>query len=194
MNTQTIVLTKGANIDLTKTHPGLDKIACELSWDVNPGAGSAYDLDGSAAILTANGKLVGNDKLNFVYFGNKKSPNGAVYSSGDNLTGAGDGADETIFIELSKLPADCEQIDVFVNIYQAKQRNQNFGQVPKAGIVVKDVRDGTVLAKYDLQDNYATETSVMVGSVYRKDGEWKFRAVGAGHQKEIGEFFQAYAA
>lgn len=189
-----IVLTKGANVNLTKDNPGLDKIRCELSWDANPGTGPAYDLDASAAILNANGKLLGNDKNNFIYFGNKKSPTGAVYSSGDNLTGAGDGPDETVFVELSKLPADATQVDLFVTIYQAAARRQNFGQVPKSGIALKDSRDGTVLAKYDLQENFSTETSIHIGSIYKSDSQWKFRAVGAGYAREIGDFFTAYAA
>lgn len=189
-----IVLTKGANVNLTKDNPGLDKLRCELSWDANPGTGPAYDLDASAVILNGNGKLLDANQKNFVYFGNKKSPDGSVYSSGDNLTGAGEGPDETIFIELSKLPTTAEQVDIFVTIYEAGKRHQNFGQVPKSGISMKDDRNGTVLATYDLQESFSTETALHIGSIYKKDGEWKFRAVGAGYAREIGDFFAAYAA
>lgn len=188
----TVNLTKGQNTNLTKDHPGLDKMRVELSWDANQGTGAAYDLDASAVILNANGKLLNSES--FVFFNNKKSPTGAVWSSGDNLTGAGEGADETIFVELSKLPADAIQIDVFITIFEAAKRRQNFGSVKNAKVEVKDDRNGTVIAKYDLQEDFAPETGVHTASLYKKDGEWKFRAVGAGYAREIGDFFQAYAA
>lgn len=187
-----INLSKGERIAITKDKPGLVKLRAELSWDVNKSSGPAFDLDASAAILNANGKLLSKD--HFVYFNNKKDPSGSVSSSGDNLTGAGDGADEIISIDLSKLPPDAAQIDFIVNIHDAVARRQNFGQVPKAKIEIKSDADNAVLAHYDLEENFSSETSIHPGSLYKKDGEWSFKAVGAGYTRNLNDFFTAYAA
>ncbi len=186
-------MTKGERVSLTKDNPGLSVLRVELSWDAKKsGGGADFDLDASAFLLNSNGKLAKDDNL--VYFRNKVSPCASVKSSGDNLTGAGDGPDETLFVDLTKVPADVESIDFIINIYDAVARKQNFGQVPKAAI--KIVEDGTnkVLANYDLEENFSAETSLHPATIYRKDGGWSFKAVGAGYQRDLGGYLSNYKA
>ena len=174
-------LFKGQKVDLTKGNPGLSKIVVGLGWDINKyDGGSAFDLDAAAFMLGANGK-VQNDK-DFVFYNNLKHSSGSVQHMGDNLTGAGDGDDEQIKIELSKVPASIEKIAFTVTIHEAEQRKQNFGQVSNAYIHVFDEANNKDLIRYDLGEDFSVETAVVVAELYRHAGEWKFNAVGAGFQ------------
>ena len=176
-----INLFKGQKVDLTKGNPGLSKIIIGLGWDVNKyDGGSAFDLDAAAFMLTANGK-VQNDS-DFVFYNNLKHSSGSVQHMGDNLTGAGDGDDEQIKIDLSKVPANVEKIAFTVTIHEAEQRRQNSGQVSNAFIHVFNEVKNTDLIRYDLGEDFSIETAVVVAELYRSSGEWKFNAIGSGFQ------------
>ena len=160
-------LKKGQKVDLTKGNPGLSKIMVGLGWDVNRyDGGHDFDLDASAFLLGANGK-VANDS-NFVFYSNPADPSGAVRYGGDNRTGAGEGDDETIFFT--------------VTIYDAAERRQNFGQVSNAYVRVVDESTGMELIRYDLEEDFSIETAIVVAEIYRHNGEWKFNAIGSGFQ------------
>lgn len=174
-------LTKGQKVDLTKTNPGLTKIIVGLGWDVNKyDGGSDFDLDAAAFLAGDNGK-VAND-ADFIFYGNKKHASGSVIHTGDNLTGEGEGDDEQLKVDLSKVPAEITKIDFTVTIYDADTRHQNFGQVSNAYIRVVNETTGEELIHYDLGEDYSIETAVIVGELYRNNGEWKFNAIGSGFQ------------
>ena len=174
-----ISLKKGQKVDLTKTNPGLKEILIGLGWDINKyDGGKDFDLDSSVFLLGANGKVASDD--DFVFYGNLKHKSGAVEHMGDNLTGAGEGDDEQIKIDLSKVPADVEKIDFTVTIYEAEERKQNFGQVENAFIRVVDATNNKELIRYDLGEDFSIETAVVIGELYRNKGEWKFNAIGSG--------------
>jgi len=174
-----ISLQKGQKIDLTKTNPGLSKITVGLGWDVNKyDGGSEFDLDASAFLLGASGKAE-NDS-DFIFYGNQKHPSGSVESTGDNRTGAGEGDDEQILVDLSKIPAGIQKIDFTVTIYDADKRNQNFGQVSNAYIRILDNATGAELIRYDLSEDFSIETAIIAGELYRNGSEWKFNAIGSG--------------
>ena len=175
-----ISLSKGQKVDLTKTNPGLTKVQIGLGWDVNKYDGdSAFDLDAAAFLLNSNEKV--RDQGDFIFYGNLSHASGAVVHAGDNLTGGGDGDDEQILIDLSKVPADVQKIDFTVTIYQAEERRQNFGQVSNAYIRVMD-DSRKELIRYDLGEDFSIETAVVVGELYRNGSEWKFNAIGSGFQ------------
>lgn len=174
-----ISLKKGQKVDLTKTNPGLKNILIGLGWDTNKyDGGKDFDLDSSVFLLGANGKVASDD--DFVFYGNLKHKSGAVEHLGDNLTGAGEGDDEQIKIDLSKVPAEVEKIDFTVTIYEAEERKQNFGQVENAFIRVMDATNNKELIRYDLGEDFSIETAVVIGELYRNKGEWKFNAIGSG--------------
>lgn len=176
-----INLSKGQKVDLTKGNPGLKNIMVGLGWDVNAfDSGADFDLDAAAFMLSADGKCP-TDK-EFVFYGNLKHPSDAVNHMGDNLTGDGDGDDEQIQIDLSKVPTNIEKIAFTVTIYDAETRHQNFGQVSNAFIRLVDESNGTELIRYDLGEDFSIETAVVVGELYRNNGEWKFNAIGSGFQ------------
>lgn len=172
-------LKKGQKADLTKGNPGLSRIVAGLGWDVNKYDGGAdFDLDAAAFLLGADGKVASD--ANFIYYGNLKHSSGAVEHLGDNLTGAGDGDDEQIKVDLGAVPASIEKIDFTVTIYEADERGQNFGQVSNAFIRIVDESTNTELMRFDLGEDFSIETSVVVGELYRHNGEWKFNAIGSG--------------
>lgn len=176
-----INLSKGQKVDLTKGNPGLKKIMVGLGWDVNAyDTGSDFDLDASAFLCGANGKCP-TDK-EFVFYGNLVHPSEAVQHMGDNLTGEGEGDDEQIMVDLTKIPSNIEKIDFTVTIYEAEERRQNFGQVSNAFIRIVDMSTDTELIRYDLGEDFSIETAVVVGELYRHNGEWKFNAIGSGFQ------------
>lgn len=176
-----VSLTKGQKVDLTKGNPGLSKLLIGLGWDVNKyDGGSAFDLDSAAFLLSGAGKVSGDG--DFVFYGNLKHASGSVEHMGDNLTGEGEGDDEQIKVDLSAVPASVEKIDFTVTIYEAEERRQNFGQVSNAFIRVVDESTGTELIRYDLGEDFSIETAVVVGEIYRNNGEWKFNAIGSGFQ------------
>lgn len=176
-----ISLFKGQKVDLTKGNPGLSKLLVGLGWDVNKyDGGHDFDLDTAAFLLGANGKV--RDDSDFVFYNNLKHSSGAVTHMGDNLTGAGEGDDEQIQIDLSKVPSSVEKIAFTVTIHEAESRKQNFGQVSNAYIHVIDEAKNQELIRYDLGEDFSIETAVVVGELYRQAGEWKFNAIGSGFQ------------
>lgn len=174
-------LSKGQKVDLTKSNPGLRKLLIGLGWDTNKyDGGYDFDLDTAAFLLGAGGKV--QSDADFVFYGNLKHASGAVEHLGDNLTGAGEGDDEQIEVDLSKVPAGIEKIAFTATIYEADERRQNFGQVSNAYIRVVDEVSGAELIRYDLGEDFSIETAVVVGELYRHAGEWKFNAIGSGFQ------------
>lgn len=172
-------LMKGQKVDLTKTNPGLTKIIVGLGWDVNKyDGGSEFDLDAAAFMLGDSGKVASDD--DFIFYGNKEHKSGSVAHTGDNLTGEGDGDDEQVKIDLNAVPAEVTKIDFTVTIYDADTRHQNFGQVSNAYIRVMNEATGEELIRYDLGEDFSIETAVVVGELYRNNGEWKFNAIGSG--------------
>ena len=174
-----VSLKKGQKVDLTKTNPGLKEVLIGLGWDTNKyDGGSDFDLDAAAFLLKGDGKVT--DDGDFVFYGNLKHASGSVEHLGDNLTGAGEGDDEEIQIDLSKVPENVEKIDFTVTIYEAEERKQNFGQVENAFIRVVNKVSGEELIRYDLGEDFSIETAVVIGELYRNKGEWKFNAIGSG--------------
>ncbi len=185
--TATLNLTKGERVDLTKTNPELSVAHVGLGWDTNSGSGAAYDLDAFALVLT-NGKL--KDDASIIFF-NRKTGMGLEHM-GDNLTGVGDGDDETIKVKLSEVPADANEIMIGVNIYQAPERKQNFGMVNNAFIRIYDAATNKEILKFDLSENYSAFNGMIMGKLYRNEGQWKFQAVGDGKNGTIAEIAYAY--
>ncbi len=175
-----INLTKGQKVDLTKKNPSLKNIMVGLGWDVNEfDSGADFDLDAAAFMLGANGKCP--TEKEFVFYGNLEHTSGAVKHMGDNLTGEGEGDDEQIEVSLAKIPPNVERIAFTVTIYDAEPR-QNFGQVSNSYIRIVDADTDSELIRYDLGEDFSIETAVVVGELYKHNGEWKFNAIGSGFQ------------
>ena len=176
-----ISLQKGQKVSLTKGNPGLSKVVIGLGWDVNQfDTGSAFDLDTAAFLLTDSGKVAKSE--DFIFFGNLKHSSGCAEHMGDNLTGAGDGDDEQMKINLSLVPEHITRIAFTVTIYDAEVRRQNFGQVNNAFIRIYNETNGEELLRYDLGEDFSIETAVVFGELYKNNGEWKFNAIGSGYQ------------
>lgn len=176
-----INLSKGQKVDLTKGNPGLKNIMVGLGWDANVfDSGADFDLDASAFLLGENGKCP--TEREFIFYGNLEHASESVKHMGDNLTGEGEGDDEQIQIDLAKIPANISKVAFTVTIYEADQRGQNFGQVSNSFIRIVDESTGTELIRYDLGEDFSIETAVVVGELYRHNGEWKFNAIGSGFQ------------
>lgn len=178
-----ISLTKGQKISLEKAAKdsgvagGISKIMVGLGWDTaRYDGGEAFDLDSSVFLCRADGKVL-NDS-SFVFYGNLTSD--GVQHLGDNLTGEGDGDDEVIKVDLTALNPSVEKLAVAVTIYESDKRHQNFGMVENSYIRVVDEASGTELLRYDLGEDYSVETAVIVAELYKKDGEWRFNAIGSG--------------
>ncbi|MQY11324.1 General stress protein 16U [Streptomyces sp. RB5] len=174
-----VTLAKGGNVSLSKAAPNLTKVMIGLGWDARSTTGADFDLDASALLCGGNGRVLGDQW--FVFYNNLKSPEGSVEHTGDNLTGEGEGDDESLYIDLGLVPPACEKIVFPVSIHEADIRGQSFGQVSNAFIRVVNQADGQELARYDLSEDASTETAMIFGEVYRYQGEWKFRAVGQGY-------------
>ena len=190
-----VSLQKGQKVNLSKDNAGLAKVIVGLGWDeAKPSGGGgggffatlfggaatthqAIDCDASA-IMLKNGKFV--DRTDLVYFGNLKHKSGTVNHMGDNLTGEGEGDDEQIVIDLSRVPAEYDKIVIVVNIYQAVQRKQHFGMIENAFNRLVDARNNKEMCKYNLTENYSGMTAMIFGEIYRHNGEWKFNAMGNG--------------
>ena len=176
-----INLTKGQKVDLTKGNSSLKNIMVGLGWDVNEfDSGYAFDLDAAAFMLGSNGKCP--TEKEFIFYGNLQHNSESVIHMGDNLTGEGDGDDEQIKVDLAKIPANVDKIAFTVTIYDADVRKQNFGQVSNAYIRIVDETTGAEIIRYDLGEDFSIETAVVVGEIYRHNGEWKFNAIGSGFQ------------
>lgn len=193
-----ISLVKGQKISLTKDNEGLSRIAVGLGWDENKGfkgffSGSSIDCDATAFLLRNDKLSSKSDTADEVSFRNGSAQNKCVRHSGDNLTGAGDGDDETIFVDLDKVPEDVNKIVFVVNIYAAASRKQHFGMIKNAFIRVYDRKTNGELCKYNLTDNYKDKTALICGEIYRHNGEWKFNAIGEGtDDKSIQEMRKRY--
>ncbi|SFR65362.1 TerD family protein [Anaeromicropila populeti] len=176
-----VCLQKGQKVSLTKDNPGLSKVVVGLGWDVNQfDTGGSFDLDTAAFLLTDSGKVSRSE--DFVFFGNLNHPSGSVQHMGDNLTGAGDGDDEQMKINLSVIPENITKIAFTVTIYEAEQRRQNFGQINNAFIRIYDEVTGDELLRYDLGEDFSIETAAVFGELYKNGNEWKFNAIGSGFQ------------
>ncbi len=176
-----VCLQKGQKVSLTKGNPGLVNVVVGLGWDVNQfDTGGDFDLDAAAFLLSDSGKVTKSE--DFVFYGNLTHPSGAVQHMGDNLTGAGDGDDEQIKINLANVPENIMKIAFTVTIYDAEQRRQNFGQVNNAFIRIYNEANGEELLRYDLGEDFSIETAAVFGELYKNNGEWKFNAIGCGYQ------------
>lgn len=176
-----ISLQKGQKVSLTKAAPGLKNVVVGIGWDVNAfDTGGDFDLDTAAFCLTDAGKV--SRAEDFVFYGNLTHPSGAVQHVGDNLTGAGDGDDEQIKIDLSKVPEHITKIAFTVTIYEAEARRQNFGQVSNAFVRIYNEVNGEELLRYDLGEDFSIETAAVFGELYKYGQEWKFNAIGSGYQ------------
>jgi tellurium resistance protein TerD len=171
-------LTKGQKVNLSKEAPQLDAVLVGLGWDVKASGSSGADFDLDAIAFLLKGGKVKKDK-DFIYFGNRNSECGAIQLSEDNLTGEGDGDDETIDIILSKVEPDVEKIAVVVNIYQAASRNQTFGMVDNAICRIVDKSNNKELAIFDLSFDASDATGLLFGEFIRRNNEWYFNAVGS---------------
>jgi len=185
-----ISLTKGSNVNLSKEAPGLNKILVGLGWDARITDGAAFDLDASCFLVNPSGKVRSDG--DFCFYNNKIVADGAVTHTGDNLTGAGEGDDESIKVELAKIPADIDKVVFSVTIHDAENRHQNFGQVSKAYIRVVNENDNTEVARYDLSEDASIETAMVFGELYRHGADWKFRAVGQGFAGGLGPLASSF--
>ncbi|PLS03526.1 TerD family protein [Neobacillus cucumis] len=176
-----VSLSKGQKVDLTKTNPGLTSVVVGLGWDTNKyDGGHDFDLDSSVFLLGENGKVT--SESDFVFYNNKQGAGGAVVHTGDNRTGDGDGDDEQVNINLAAVPANIQRIAFTITIHDADSRNQNFGQVSNSYARIFNEATGEELIRYDLGEDFSIETAIVVGELYRHNGEWKFSAIGSGYQ------------
>jgi len=174
-----INLTKGQKIDLTKGNPSLKQVMVGLGWDTNKyDGGYDFDLDASAFVCGANGKVTKDE--DFIFYSNLSHPSGCVVHQGDNRTGEGEGDDEQIMVDISKIPANIEKIAFTVTIYDYAKRNQNFGQISNAYIRIVNMENNEELIRYDLGEDFSIETAVVVGEIYKHGSDWKFNAIGSG--------------
>jgi tellurium resistance protein TerD len=174
-----VSLSKGGNVSLSKEAPGLTAVVVGLGWDVRTTTGTDFDLDASAIVVDASGKVISDQ--HFVFFNNLKTPDGAVEHTGDNKTGEGEGDDEQIKVNFATIPPNADKVVFPVSIYDAVNRGQSFGQVRNAFIRVINQAGGTEIARYDLSEDASTETAMVFGELYRNGADWKFRAVGQGY-------------
>lgn len=176
-----ISLQKGQKVSLTKGNPGLTKVVVGLGWDVNQfDTGGDFDLDAAAFLLGDSGRVTKGE--DFVFYGNLKHPSGGVEHMGDNLTGQGEGDDEQIRIDLTKIPENISKVAFTATIYDAEVRRQNFGQVSNAFIRIYNEANGEEMLRYDLGEDFSIETAAVFGELYKNNGEWKFNAIGSGYQ------------
>ena len=185
-----ISLQKGGNVNLSKEAPNLKKIIVGLGWDPRSTDGDTFDLDGSAFLLKSDGKVRGDS--DFIFYNNLKSTDGSVVHTGDNTTGEGEGDDERIEIDLSRVPADIDRISITVTIHDADARRQNFGMVSKAFIRCLNAEGEKEIARYDLSEDSSTETAMIFGEIYRYNGEWKFKAIGQGFNGGLGPLARSF--
>jgi len=185
-----ISLQKGGNVNLSKEAPGLKKVIIGLGWDPRATDGAEFDLDGSAFLLRADGKVRGDS--DFIFYNNLKSTDGSVTHTGDNRSGQGEGDDEQLVVDLSMVPAEIDRLAVSVTIHEAEQRHQNFGMVSRAYIRCLNADGEREIARYDLSEDGSVETAMIFGELYRAGSEWKFRAVGQGYKGGLGPLARSY--
>lgn len=185
-----VSLSKGQNVSLSKTDPHLNKVLIGLGWDARSTDGADFDLDASVFLTGENGKVISDN--HFVFYNNLRSPCGSVEHTGDNLTGDGDGDDESIIVDLTAVPANIKSIFITVTIHDAEARRQNFGQVSDAFIRLVNHESDEEVVRFDLSEDYSTETAMVFGEVYRYNSEWKFRAIGQGYSGGLYALCQQY--
>lgn len=173
-----VTLSKGGNMSLSKTDPALQRVMVGLGWEARSTTGADFDLDASAFLVQANGRV--RSDADFIFYNQLQSTCGSVQHTGDNRTGAGDGDDESLELALGQIPASIEKVVFCVTIHDADSRRQNFGQVSEAFMRLVNLDTGVELARFDLGEDYSTETAMIFGEIYRHQGDWKFRAVGQG--------------
>lgn len=176
-----INLSKGDRINLQKDNPNLKKVAAGLGWDEQKFDAAQFDLDVTAFLLDASGKVLNGSSSSVVFYKNLLHESGAVKHSGDERKGSKTGDDETITLDLALIPQDCAKVQIAVTIDEWEARHQNFGQVNNAYCRVYDAETGKDICRYDLTEDYSGKTSIVVGEFYKKDGEWRFTAVGGGY-------------
>lgn len=185
-----ISLSKGQKLSLAKAAPGLKKITVGLGWDPRPSDGQAFDLDASAFLLSERG-MVSSD-ADFIFYNQTRSACGSVEHSGDNRTGAGDGDDETITVDLTQLPTSVQRIAIVVTVHEAEVRRQSFGQVKNSFIRIVDQVKENEICRYDLQEDYSAETAIVFGELYLEGSDWQFKASGHGHLGGLSAMCQKY--
>jgi tellurium resistance protein TerD len=185
-----ISLQKGGNVNLSKEAPNLSKVVIGLGWDPRATDGAAFDLDGSAFLQKNDGKVRGD--ADFVFYNNLKSTDGSVVHLGDNTTGQGEGDDEKLTVDLTRVPAEIDKISFCVTIHDADARKQNFGMVSKAFIRCLDANGDKELARYDLSEDSSVETAMIFGELYRAGADWKFKAIGQGFKGGLGPLARSY--
>ena len=185
-----ISLTKGGNVNLSKEAPGIQKATIGLGWNPRVTDGQSFDLDAIAFLVNDSGKV--RTDSDFIFFNNLKSADGSVVHQGDNRTGEGDGDDEKLSVDLTKLPSNVAKVIFAVTIYEGQARKQNFGQVGSAYIRVVNDSNGSEVARYDLSEDSSTETAMVFGELYRNGTEWKFRAIGQGFAGGLGPLASSY--
>ena len=185
-----ISLNKGGKLSLGKEAPDLKKTLIGLGWDARATDGADFDLDASAFLLGADGKV--RSEADFIFYNQLKSACGSVQHTGDNRTGAGEGDDEAIMVDLTRVPADVQKITFTVTIHEAEARKQNFGQVQNAFIRLVNAETNVEVARYDLAEDASTETAMIFGELYRHGGEWKFGAVGQGYAGGLAAMCRQY--
>lgn len=187
-----ISLVKGQKISLEKTSPGLKKIKVGLGWDVKKtNTGDDFDLDASIFLLGENEKIPTNN--HFIFYNNLKSPDGAVIHTGDNRTGDGDGDDEAVLVDLSKVSDEVKKLVFVVTIHDAENRKQNFGQISNSFVRIVNEENNQEVAKYDLGEDYSVETSMIMCELYKHGSEWKLNAVGSGYKGGLQALVDRYA-
>lgn len=186
-------LSKGQRISLEKVAPGLSEAFVGLGWDTNiTDTGQDFDIDASVFLLDTNEKLLSDN--HFIFYNNLSSPdpNKSIEHLGDNRTGAGEGDDEVIKVNLKQVPADVNKIVMTVTIHEAEERQQNFGQVQNAFVRVVNAENKEEVVRYDLTEDFSVETALIMAEIYRKDGEWRVNAVGAGYQGGLQSLLDRY--
>ena len=179
-----VSLSKGGNVSLSKEAPGLKAVTVGLGWDERATDGSEFDLDASVFVCGADGKV--RSDADFIFYNNLKGANGTVEHMGDNRSGAGEGDDEQVKVDLENLPADVSKLVFAVTIHDAEARNQNFGMVANAFIRVVNQAGETEIVRYDLSEDFSLETAMIFGELYRHNTEWKFKAIGQGFAGGLG--------
>lgn len=186
-----INLEKGQRINLSKSEPGLQEIVVGLGWDTKQAdTGTDFDLDSSAFMITEAEKIPSEEY--FIFYNNLRSPDGSVVHEGDNRTGVGEGDDETLQIDLSRVEPSVQSIVFVTTIHDADSRRQNFGQVRNAFIRIMDKATKREILRYDLEEDYSTEAAIEFGRLYKKGGEWRFQAVGSGYKLGLQAFVDQY--
>lgn len=185
-----ISLQKGGNVNLSKEAPNLTTVIIGLGWDPRATDGAAFDLDGSAFMLKGDGKVRGD--ADFIFYNNLKSSDGSVVHLGDNTTGQGEGDDEKLTVDLTRVPAEIDKISFCVTIHDAEARKQNFGMIGKAFIRCVNANGEKELVRYDLSEDSSTETAMIFGELYRAGAEWKFRAIGQGYKGGLGPLARSF--